>query len=200
MRRTINLNGIPWIGWPKLMGLYKKSLENPRSAASFLAIFETGCRVSEAIMLKPEMFEPKPFGLLASRIPCRKRGSKKAGTIRIEPRDFIIPNDPLTADFKTFIESRKDKPYLFPRLIPLSGDAIEDRHEHTFTMYRDISGIDPILFPHFLRHQRASQLANEREPDPYKLREWFNWKSLDTSAEYIKGTLRDQAKWLGVIL
>jgi hypothetical protein len=127
------------------------------------------------------MFELKDYGIAATRVPCIKRGSKKNGNVRVEPRDFIIPMDPLTKDFAGFIEERRDKAWLFPHTNPFSGEPDEKRHTSRVTIFRDIHAIDPsILFPHFLRHQRASQLATERKPDPYRLKDWFNWRSLDT--------------------
>lgn len=166
-RRTINLNGCPWIGWNKLLGLCNKS-KTDRQRNSFIAIFETGCRVSEAILLSPSMFEIKDFGLVATRVPYIKRGSRKSGNVRVEPRDFLIPMDPLTKDLADFIESRKGKSYLFPHPKPFTSEPDEERHTSRVTMYRGIRSVDTISS--FSASSKSKPISNRKEtrPLPFK--------------------------------
>jgi integrase len=60
LKRSVRHDLPPWSGWPEIMRLYSKAEDTrfPEESKLYFAVFfETGCRVSEGLRLRPEQFK-----------------------------------------------------------------------------------------------------------------------------------------------
>lgn len=199
-RRAISTHAIDyWVGWEKILSLHKKALEIDKDhfrqdhSLYFVTIFETGGRVSEIILLRPEQIRWNDSTIKITRMRVHKQ--RRATKVR---NVFIkIKDNPLA---QTFIDHVKacDTKYLLPGY----GPSIEpsplnrfrrkinpNRHISTTHVYKKITAIDPDIWPHWLRDQRSWHLSAEIEQggsgfDAYELKEWFGWTSMDMPAQY----------------
>lgn len=153
-----------------------------------VSLFETGCRVSEMILLRPDNFYYNEEAISCVRIPVLKHK-------RRDYRDFYIKRDeenPLAEDFVEFIRKKQksQSAFLFP--------GRSDGHISRVTVWRRILEISEDLYPHFLRSQKARFLVNVRGFDVFLLTDFFDWKSSDTPLSYIGSRLKDQQEALGI--
>ena len=172
-----------FVGWPFLQHLIDKcsGIMKSRDAALIAALFETGGRVSEVLQLQNEMFLNKPNFYVVRAMPVLKR-YEKLSTCKDQ-------------DGKTKFETRTSKAYrTFPirkndPLLPTLIDWVEQHPKNLFKItrqraYQIVSSLDPGVWPHWFRSQRASQLAFEHGFRSEELVEFFNWKDYETALRY----------------
>jgi len=168
-------------GWDYLIKLVKKCRREVDKAL-ISALFETGGRVSEVLMLRKDNFiVQKPF-LVVKAMPVLKRYSKigeyvdENGRVRWRTKKKIA--------YRTF-PIHMEEP-LCPPLLEYINKIREGRlfHIGRTQVYRIVRNLDENIFPHWFRAQRASQLALEYGFDIHDLIDFFNWKSLQTATHY----------------
>jgi len=168
-------------GWGYLIELIKKC-KREVDRALISALFETGGRVSEVLMLGKDNFVvQKPF-LVVKAMPVLKRYSKigeyvdENGKVRWKTRKKI--------GYRTF-PIHMNEP-LCPSLLEYIDKIKEGKlfHIGRTQVYRIVRSLDTNIFPHWFRAQRASQLALEYGFDVHDLIDFFNWKSLQTAIHY----------------
>ncbi len=212
-RRSVKKDIPDWPGWDEFMGLYK-ACDNAKypedSRLYFEVLFETGCRESEAILLRPEQFKYNEEAIMVSRAPVdkKKRRVKTGRTLpdgepefksvkQYETRDIFIKleNNPIAHNL---IESIKkcDTEYVLAAKMPFSREVIRDQHTTRATVYNRISEIHPDIWPHGLRAYRASHLVYERDFDVQDLVAWFKWQSADVAVHYTQ--TKNMARKMGI--
>ena len=197
-RRSVAFTLPSWPGWNDFMEM----LTNP--AAPYLTdsekyacvLFETGCRETEAIKLKPDQFKWNDKVIVISNVTVLKKKRKFV-------RDVVIKLDernPLGQDLIEYVEACETD-YLLPgfgRGFRSGGEreVHHDRHVSPKTVYNRITELSPKLWPHALRGYRASMLVYERDFSIQDFMGWFEWQSADSAAHYTK--TRDVAKSMGI--
>lgn len=193
-KRGVRYDVEDWAGWSKFLELYenyKDSRYPDESRLCFLALFETGCRLNEAIELRPDQFKFNEYAIVCQRAPVLKKKTRAV-------RDIFIKLDeanPLGYEFRKEIEKSKTK-YLLPSRTPFSRDIRPDHHMSDRTLYNRINEIHPKLFPHALRAYRASMLVYERGFSVQDLVSWFNWENAEEAIRY--SATRDMASAMGL--
>ena len=160
-------------GWNTLEGLVKSSRRE--IVGSLIAtLFETGCRVSEALLLNPKQFEVEEEWVMVYGAPVLKKGKVDP---RSKLRNIPIPIDePLVPYMIDWVDKCKTKK-LFPR--------------SRIWAYRQIRKVDPEWWPHRFRAERATQLVVEYGFNVPKLMRWFNWSDTKTPTNYVKLSVED---------
>lgn len=223
-RRSVKHHGLPWQGWRNksrlgILDLYDKAHTEAQQAA-IVILFETGCRVTEALALKPEMFRINEESIVGYNVPVEKYYSY----VKEDGEKVLNDNPELNRKFKTLSKDvvrqvfirRKGNPlsemfaylienceteYLLParsktysRVLP--GDMMTRQY-----LYKLIRGLDNRVWPHWVRSQTISYLIEEVGLDPYAIKLWASWSSLEMSSEYFKrggvelGRLMKVTKW-----
>ncbi len=199
-RRAISTHAINyWVGWKKILSLHERALgldrDHPRSDHSlyFTTIFETGGRISEVLLLRPEQihWDDQAIKIIRMRVHKQRRRTKVRNVL------IKIEGNPLAHTFIKHVEGCDTK-----YLLPGYGPSIEPSHANRFSkkvnqdkpastshVYNKVCEIDPDIWPHWLRDQRSWHLAakvedNGRGFDAYELREWFGWTSMDMPSKY----------------
>ncbi len=193
MKRNIQ-NIEDWPGWPRFMKFYDAcdNTSKPEDARLYFAtLFESGCRESEAILLKPEQFAISDEAIYIKSVVVLKK--RKAWT-----RNVLISRDdnPIADELVAMVEDC-DTEYLLPARLPFSGHKRPYGHVSRGTVYNRISEI-PGLFPHALRAYRACHLVAERGFSVQDLVAWFHWKNATLAIHYTR--TRDMAKRMGIDL
>lgn len=153
--------------------------------------FETGCRVSGGLQLRPEQFKWNDYTINVYTAPVLKRGRRETRNILIKLED-----NPLSHELLDYIDACTTK-YLLPRRKKFSREIIPDQATSRSNVYRKIKEIDPCLWVHGLRGLRASHLVVERGGfNVFNLTKWFNWRSADMAVHYTQSV--DMAKALGI--
>lgn len=193
-KRGVTTHIPDWPGWSQFLEYLDMAREAKYpgdSKAYFIILFETGCRVSEALELKPEDFSFNENAIIGYTIPVFKKDKE-------ETRNIVIRRDernPLAEDFIEIIEECDTK-YLMPARIPFTRAVIPDQHTTRMTVYNRINEIHPELFPHGLRAYRALHLVYERGFDIQDLMSWFKWDSYEMAAHYT--LTRNIARKMGI--
>lgn len=209
-------------GWETLNKIIETSMtvgSNSTLNAGFIAtLFETGCRVSEALALKANMFSVykgcQPRLVLVKDMPLLKRYKKTEGyvdakgktrykTERINAlRDISFRADEalvkpmiewLIPAWKS-LESVDD--WLFPS--PLDPSKHISRKWAYLMISKTGDKLGMELWPHWFRAMRASQLASEYDLAEASLLEWFEWTKWETAKKYTKFGVLGLAKKMGV--
>ena len=115
---------------------------------------------------------------MVERMEVKKRRRRFTRTVMIK-----IEDNPLALDFIEFVE-QCETDYLFPARTPFHGNIISDSHISTTTVYEKVTAIDPDVWPHWIRDQRSWHLSDIRGLDPYELKAWFEWSSMEMPAHY----------------
>lgn len=192
-KRSVKHDLHPWPGWEEILNLYSKcdnTIYPDESRLYFTVYFETGCRVSEGLMLTPGQFRWNETAISVYNVPVLKRRRRETRNILIK-----IEDNPLALELIDFLESCSTK-YLLPRRLQFSRSLVSDEHTSRFNVYRKIKEIDQSLWVHGLRGLRASHLVAERGFDVFHLTRWFNWVSSDMAIHYAQNV--DMAKTLGI--
>lgn len=193
MKRSVKHDLTPWPGWDEIMRLYTSAdyTRFPDESRLYFAVFfETGCRVSEGLQLKPEQFKNNEYAIQVYNAPVLKRGKRETRNILIK-----IEDNPLAYELLDFLDECTTK-YLLPRRKKFSREIISDQATSRSNVYRKIREIDPSLWVHGLRGLRASHLVAERGFNVFNLTKWFNWRSADMAVHYTQSV--DMAKVLGI--
>jgi integrase len=169
-----------WVKWEGILELYEKC-DNSKAIFDarlyFVTLFETGCRCSEAVLLKPNQFEVSDNGIIVYEAIVLKNKKQTS-------RDIVISklDNPLADTLEEMVKACKTK-YLFPGKTP-AGSIREGEHITARTVYNRINEIDGVLFPHCLRAHRAYHLTYERNFKVNDLMAWFGWASANTPIHY----------------
>ena len=193
MKRSVRHDLPPWPGWERLMGLYYKAEETryPKESQLYFALyFETGCRVSEGLQLRPEQFKWNRHAIHIYNAPVLKRGQRETRNILIKLED-----NPLAYELIEFLDECNTQ-FILPQRKKFSREVVPDQATSRSNVYRKIRAIDSGLWVHGLRGLRASHLVAERGFDVFHLTRWFNWKSADMAVHYAQTI--DMAKALGI--
>lgn len=192
-RRSVEFDAAPWVGWPKLLQYCERS---PRQEHEdlFVTLFETGCRVSEAIELRADQFKYNDEAIIVRNAKVLKQKEKRRAM-----RNILIKleDNPLAYKLIEIVENCEHG-YLLPKRLRFSGTIDRFRHTARSTVYVKIKEISPEIWPHWLRSQRASHLVFERNLDAYALADWFKWTSMDMPLHYINQTMEKMADNMGI--
>ncbi len=192
-RRSISFSLPDWPGWEPFMEMFDtKSAPYPEDSKKYATIlFETGCRETEAIKLKPEQFKWNEEAIIVSNASVLKKRKKFTRNIIIKRDD----RNPLAHALIEYVDACKSE-YLMPGLQRFTREVEPWRHVSPKTVYNRITELHPDLWPHALRGYRASMLVYERGFSIQELMGWFEWKSADSAAHYTK--TRDLAHAMGI--
>ena len=168
-------------GWDFLLKLIDKC-SSMRDKALVSALFETGGRVSEVLALRKDNFVIMNNYLIVKSMPVFKAYKKIGERVGMNGKKTWVVE--LKKRFRTFPIPRSEPlcRYLLKYLDYLKGSNLFKIGR--VQTYRIVSGLDPQVFPHWFRGQRASQLAFEYGFSVHDLIEFFNWKSLSTAIHY----------------
>ena len=179
-----------WVGWDVIENLYDHACKldegDGRSmrALYFSTLFETGGRMSEAILLRPEQIEWNEEIIKIENMEVRKRRIRFTRNVIIK-----IEDNPLALPFIDHV-SQCNTRYLLPGYTGKFSTEIDpNKHVSTAHIYNKIVEIDPEIWPHWLRDQRSWHLSAEIEQggrgfDIYLLKEWFEWASIEMPSYY----------------
>jgi len=166
----------------------------------YVTLFETGGRCGEVLLLKPEQVIYNDEAIKINRMEVYKR--RKRFT-----RDFLIKRDPeinpLADRFVELVEKCKTL-FLLPAHKRFSREIEPNKHTSKSTVYNRISDIDESIWPHWIRDTRSWHLSASPKDgglglDPYELRDWFKWESIEMAAHYAgKRREEEMAKAMGI--
>lgn len=127
-------------------------------------------------------------GMKVLKMKCRilKKGSWKKGLKEVPATINIHYNDPLTQHVVAWLEYLRNHGY---------KDSDPIFKIKRARAYQIITALDPDVWPHWLRHQRFSHVAETM--DPYDLKEYAIWESIEPAADYVHrspGRLLDKVK------
>ncbi len=167
-------------GWPYLEKL-SVTCKNERDSALISLLFSTGGRISEVLKLKKDNFRIDEKHIILVAMPVLKRykkigliemanGKKKWRTKKeIGYRTFPIRIDePLVKYFVNYVDAKKKNIFKIGRI----------------RAYQIITELEPDIYPHWFRSQRASQLAFEYGFQEHDLIEYFMWRNYLTAFRY----------------
>jgi len=66
---------------------------------------------------------------------------------------------------------------------PVWGGVFHKRKEYVWKMLKEI---DPTIYPHYFRFNRASKMVEDQRTNPQVLLSWFGWKRLQTAYHYLE--------------
>lgn len=136
--------------------------DNVRDRAILWILYECGLRVSELTSLKIRDFELLEDGL--GLITVRGKTGSRSIPVALALPDLLkwLERHPLKDDPQASL-------FLTYRGREMSGDAVQ----RLVKKYAKRAGIKKRVYPHLLRHSRATMLASQfKEP---VLRQWFGW-------------------------
>lgn len=162
-------------GWKTLENLVK-SAEREMVSGLMATLFLTGCRVSECLDLRAEMFRVDEGWVRVYGAPVLKKGKSAEPQDRI--RNIPIPiSEPLVPYMLEYIDSRANHNDLFP-------------YGRRWA-YKWIKKVDPNWWPHRFRAERASQLVIEYGFNVPKLMKWFSWSDPKVPTRYVRLDISD---------
>jgi len=189
-------------GWNNLIK-FLGSCDTPEKGALFATLFETGCRISEALQLESNMFMDAKDYIRVYSVPVLKKNHKQSKKEIPDELRIILTPDQLTR-LDQYYEDNKppDKPKkdVF-RTIPIPKKEIlvpammSWVHEQNgllfpdldrFEAYRWINGIDDAWWLHRIRSERATQLTIEYDYTVQDLMKFFNWSSPNIGTKYVR--------------
>jgi len=170
-------------GWDYLLDMTDRC-DNLRDKALISALFETGGRVSEVLKLEKRHFMIQEPYLVVRAMPVLKR-YRKIGEYHDEEGKKRWITEELKG-YRTFPIPLKEK--LTPYLLEWMDYVKTDRLFHISRVHawRIVTKINPDVFPHWFRAQRASQLALEYGFDMHDLLDFFAWKSMPMALHYAR--------------
>ena len=78
------------------------------------------------------------------------------------------------------------------------GIPISNEYTSRVRIYLKVREISDDLWCHWFRAQRASFYVFVRGMNAFQLKEWFEWKSMDTPGHYVRQTLKGIAEQMGI--
>ena len=183
MKRSVEMVET-FCGWDYLLDMIRRC-DNMRDKALIATLFETGGRVSEVLSLKRSNFILQDDFIIVKAMRVLKR-YKKVG----EYQDDLGKKKWITKSMKayrTFPIPVKEPlvPYML-KWIDYIGKCGKDQLFGISRVHawRIVVKVNPDVFPHWFRAQRASQLALEYGFDVHDLVDFFAWKSLPMALHY----------------
>jgi len=156
-------------GWDALRDFYNKC-PTDEVRGLFAVLFETGCRVSEALELHRDMFVyDDDEWLTVFRAPVLKK--KQNATLGDRYRNIpILREEALFDPMMLYVESCEDR--LF--------------NKSRQWAWMNIVKTDESWWCHRIRSERATQLHNEYGYEVPELMKFFNWSEPKEALEYVK--------------
>ena len=160
----------------ELLGVERKNFQDERDHMLFLFIYNTGCRISEAVAVDIDDIE---YG--KRRILIRGKGGKER---------FVFFSKSTAAEIKEYLEKRNE--YLMSLgiegekalLIGDKGGRLPFSSAHIiFDKYRALLGWQKEFTPHTLRHSFATHLM-DRGADIRLVQELLGHESISTTQIY----------------
>jgi len=191
MRKKRNVGTIEtFCGWDYLLDMVRRC-DNMRDRALISTLFETGGRVSEVLMLERRHFKISDDFLVVIAMPVVKRYKKvdkyydeKAKKWRwITEKALGYRSFPIRLDEKLVPYVLEWLDYIGDGLL-FPSSVSPQKPLSRIHAWRIVTRINPDVFPHWFRAQRASQLALEYGFDVHDLIEFFSWKDLRTAIHY----------------
>lgn len=167
--------------WDYLLDLVNKC-DGIRDRALVSALFETGGRVSEVLLLEMDNFVVHNQYIVIKSMPVLKRYHKIGEFVDKHGRKRWRMEKKKA--YRTFPIHSKE-----PLCLPLVKRLKMIKSGHLFKLsrnqvYRIVNNLDSDVFPNWFRAQRASQLELEYGFDIHDLIDFFNWKGLQTATHY----------------
>ena len=203
-------------GWSQLQEFYD-SCPTEEIRAIFAVLFETGCRVSEALKLRGDMFTfDDDTWLTVYRAPVLKKNHKPSKR-KIPDHLRLILSPEQIENLDNYLEETQPKPRQKQapfRNIPIlrKEPLVEPLMEYVKThpdqlfrrsrswVWRRIVEVDDRWWCHRIRSERATQLHIEYEYEVPELMKWFNWSEPKEALEYVRlGTSDLKAKVLKAV-
>jgi len=158
-----------------------KKTNKPRDQALIASLFETGGRISEVLNLEKRHFRLEDDYIIVIGMMVEKR-FKKIGEYK-DKKGKVRWNTKISKAYRTFPILRSEP------LSHILSDWIQERTKKLFRIgriraYQIITKIDPDVWCHWFRAQRASQLALEYGFSVHDLVEFFDWKTLSMAIHY----------------
>lgn len=164
-------------GWRALERLVRKA-ERPMVKGLIALLFETGCRVSEAVLIRRDMVELEEGFLTIYGAPVLKK--RKSAEMRSRMRNIPIPlKEPLVKPLLDWIDGSS-----YERLIPRGRNWA----------YKQVRKVDDAWWPHRFRAERATQLVVEYGFNVPMLMRWFNWSDTKSPTVYVQLDVSDLKK------
>ncbi|MFH2109956.1 MAG: site-specific integrase [Candidatus Bathyarchaeota archaeon] len=191
-RRSVLRDIEGFIGWGALTDLVE-SAESELEKAFLSTAFLTGGRVSEVLGLTRDMFDvDREGGVAVVRNMPRLKVFKKIGELpdgswETESLDAVrrpfplIIQEPLMPYLLGWLE-RAGSGYLFPSPRRLGRPLSRAWGYKTVVRVGERAGLD--IWPHWLRSQRASQLAADYNLQVLDLVDYFTWQKADMALHY----------------
>lgn len=166
---------LTFCGWTTLENLVK-SANSPMVAGLMATLFQTGCRISECLSLRPEMFIVEEKRVRLYGVPVLKKSVSAEARDRI--RTITMPrSEPLVPYMLAWLNERKGQKKLFP-------------YGRRWA-YNSIKKVNPKWWPHRFRAERASQLVIEYGFRVPQLMQWFNWSEPKVPTQYVRLDVSD---------
>src|SRR4030042_643467 len=156
-------------GWESLLE-YHSQCPTEEVSGLFAVLFETGCRISEALKLRGDMFVMDDANwLTVYRAPVLKK--KEYAPLADRFRNIpILRGEPLVEPMMNYVEGRLGQ--LFNR--------------SRVWAWMQIVGVDDRWWPHRIRSERATQLHTEYGYEVPELMKFFNWSEPKEALEYVR--------------
>ena len=156
-------------GWPQLQEFYE-ACPTEEVRALFAVLFETGCRVSEALKLRGDMFvEDDDKWLTVYRAPVLKK--KEYAPLADRFRNIpLLRTEPLVEPMMKYVEAHPGQ--LF-------------KHSRVW-VWRNIVAVDDRWWCHRIRSERATHLHTEYGYEVPELMKFFNWSEPKEALEYVR--------------
>ena len=189
-------------GWRDLFKFLSKC-ETPVTGALFATLFETGCRISEGLMLDSSMFVENTDTLRIYSVPVLKKNHKQRKKEIPEEMRLILTQEQIDTIEKYYEEHKPPevpkklvtRTIPIPKKEPLVSAMMNWVHEQDgllfpdldrFEAYRMINGVDDAWWLHRIRSERATQLTIEYNYTIQDLMKFFNWSSPNIAARYVR--------------
>ena len=204
-------------GWHKLIEFYE-ACTNPEVAGLFAVLFETGCRVSEALELHRDMFHVGTEWVTVSNIPVLKKNHKPSRR-KIPDYMRLILDEEQMDTLKKYVDetkpTKKQRQAPF-RTIPikLSESLVAPMMDYVDTCdgplfsksrqwaWMNIVAVDESWWCHRIRSERATQLHNEYNYEVPELMRFFNWSDPKEALQYVRigsNALKEKILQSGVV-
>lgn len=179
-------------GWHYLINLTESAIKD-RDRALISLLFETGGRVNEVLKLAFNNFVFLNDVIVVAGMPVLKRfefikvKGKRTGKTKPKKkfRTFPIKRiEPLVRYFENYVKAKQG----FKTIFKIGRKRV----------YQIVTGLDSNIWPHWLRAQRASQLALEYGLNTHALVEYFEWIDLKTALHYSRFGWRGLAFLMGI--
>ena len=165
---------------------YCKQLKTPRDKALLAFIYLTGCRIEEVVKyktkgtimgrpIKKEQVSIRDSVIEVHNVRVLKRRGRAYKTIPIIRNDIEKPFINILLDY---LKTLSDDDYLFNMT-----------RERAWQILNEID-----IFPHLLRHCRATHLITDYDFSTIQLQRFIGWKKLDSASDYLHLSTKDLIK------